>query len=66
MLGLLINLLIFCIIIGLVYWVLQQHPLPEPFGRIVMVVFVVIACLVLISFLLDVGPIGHWKPITIN
>ena len=29
------------IIVGLLFWILQQIPLPEPFGRIVRVVLIV-------------------------
>ena len=39
--GFLIEILITCIIVGLLFWILQQIPLPEPFGRIVRVVLIV-------------------------
>lgn len=51
MLALLINILILCIIVGVVWWVLTQIPLPEPFSWIVRVVVVVIACIALIYML---------------
>ena len=59
MFALLIQVLVLCIVVGLVYWILTMLPLPEPFGNIARVVLVVIACFALISILLgltDFGP----------
>ena len=57
MIELLISLVVFCLIFGLIWWILGELPLPEPFGRIARVVVVVIGCIVLIYFLL--GFVGH-------
>jgi hypothetical protein len=54
MVDLLIYLLILCVVFGLIYWVVQQLPLPEPFGRIARVVIVVIGCIALLMVLLNV------------
>lgn len=51
MLGLLVNLLILALIMGLCYWVITIIPLPEPFKTVVMVVFGIICVIVLISLL---------------
>jgi hypothetical protein len=48
----LIQLLIFCLVFGLIWWVLQQLPLPQPFARIASVVVIVIACIMLIYMLM--------------
>lgn len=49
MINLLITVLILCIIFGMAFWVLQQFPLPEPWGKIVRAVAVLICLLILIS-----------------
>lgn len=51
MLSLLITLLVVCLIIGLVYWALQQIPMPQPVKAIVTVVLVVIACIYLLTLI---------------
>jgi hypothetical protein len=62
MISLLIYLTIFVILAILIWWILQQVPLPEPLGKIVMIVFVVIGVIVLISLLLSVGGDGLSLP----
>jgi len=57
MLDLLVYLAIFVIVAILIWWLLQQITLPEPIGKILMIVFVIIAAVVLIGFLLNVT--GH-------
>ena len=57
MLDLLVYLAVFVIVAILIWWLLQQISLPEPIGKILMIVFVVIAVVVLIGFLLSVT--GH-------
>jgi hypothetical protein len=48
----LIWLLVFAVIAGIVYWIITLIPLPEPFKRIVMVVFLLIVCLIALLRLL--------------
>jgi len=57
MIGFLIQLLIVVIVFGLIYWVIQQLPLGEPFGRIARVVVMVVGVLVIVIMLL--GLIGY-------
>lgn len=57
MIGLLISLVILLIIFGLLWWLIDQLPLPEPFGRIARVVLIVVAVIILLYFLL--GLAGH-------
>lgn len=51
MISLLITIIIFCIIAGLIYYLLQLLPLPQPFKNIVMIAFILICILVLLSWL---------------
>ena len=49
--GLLVYILVLILVLGLVYWILQQLPIPEPFGMIVKVVIGLIAVVLLLSIL---------------
>lgn len=57
MIGGLVNLIIYLLIIGillgLVYWVIDAIPLPEPINRIIKIVIVVLCALIVIVLLLD-------------
>ena len=55
--GGIIGLLVTIIVIGLLYWLCTLIPLPDPFPRIIQVVFIVAAVIVIINFLL--GLTGH-------
>lgn len=57
MIDLIVYLAVFAIVAVLIWWILQQLPLPEPVGKIVMIVFVVVAVVVLITLLLRLT--GH-------
>lgn len=50
MISLLITLIIFCIVAGLIYWLLTMLPLPDPFKTIIMVAFILILILVLLGY----------------
>lgn len=45
----LISLLIFCIVVGLILWLISYLPLPAPWGMVVRVIAVVIALLYLLE-----------------
>lgn len=62
MIGLLINLLIVALILGVAWWILSLIPLPPPFGMVVQVVFVIICLIVVISLLASLGGVG-WQPL---
>lgn len=64
MINLLVQLLIFAIIAGLIYWVLTVLPLPAPFGRIVQVVFLVICVIILLYMLLPLLGVSAYPRIT--
>lgn len=57
MLGLIINVIVVCMVVGLLLWAIASLPfIPAPMGQILKVVIIVIACLWLINVL--VGGIG--------
>ena len=51
MISLLVTLIVFCIVGGLLYWLVTLLPLPEPFKTIIIVCVVLIFILVLLGFL---------------
>jgi hypothetical protein len=52
---LLITLLAVGLITWLALWILQQFPLPDPLGRVIRVVIIVVAVLIVIGVLLNLG-----------
>ena len=47
----LIQLIILLVVLGLVWWLVSAYlPIPQPFKNIILIVFVLIAILVLLSF----------------
>lgn len=61
MIDLLVYLAVFVIIAILIWWVLSQIPLPEPLGKILIIVVVVIGAIILINILLNFA--GHGVPL---
>jgi heme A synthase len=51
LISLLITIIIIAVVFGLVWWILQQMPLPEPFKMVVNVLIGLIAVLVLLGLL---------------
>ena len=64
MIGLLITLLVYALVFGLLYWlvtwIVATVPIPDPFGKIMIIAVVVIGVLMLIGLLLELAghPIG--------
>jgi len=58
----LIYLIVWLAVIGLILWVvwwgITQIPMPEPISTVVRVIFVLIVCIVAITFLLQILPGG--------
>jgi hypothetical protein len=54
----LIYLLIVCIVIGLIWWVADALPVPQPLNKLLKIVSVVIGCIIIIMALLNVGGIA--------
>ena len=57
----LIELLVAVIVAGLIWWLLTMLPIPEPFKKIVLVIFIVICIIWLLGFSGLVGP-GWYGP----
>lgn len=57
MISLLIWILIICLVFGLIVWVMQQFPIPQPFYNIAMALVGVIMILILVSVLMGEIPI---------
>ena len=55
MISILVTLLVVCLVVGLIWYVLDALPVPDPLNRIAKIVTVVIACLITIMLLLDVA-----------
>lgn len=47
----LISLLVFVIVMGLIYWLLTMLPLPEPFKKVALVIFIIICILILLNMI---------------
>jgi hypothetical protein len=62
MIGALFNLLIYLLILGVLWWLIDYAltalPVPEPFAKIIRVVVVVIFALILITLLLSLVGVG--------
>lgn len=58
MLGTLIYLLVVCVVIGLVWWVVDYLPVPEPLNKLLKVVSIVIGVIIIIYALLGLGGVG--------
>jgi multisubunit Na+/H+ antiporter MnhB subunit len=55
MVGALITLLIIALIVGLVYWVADALPVPQPMNKFVKIIAMVIGCLAVIVMLLGLA-----------
>jgi hypothetical protein len=65
-LGTLVSVVIFFLIVGLVVWLLlwliDYVPVPQPFNRVARIVIVVLAVLLVISKLLQIGGVNIIGP----
>jgi hypothetical protein len=57
MIALLVWLLVLCLVMGVIIWVVQQLPLPQPFGTIAIAIVALIFILILVSMLLGEIPL---------
>lgn len=62
MIGILIQLLILCVVIGVIWWVCDYLPVPEPLNKLIKVVSIVIGCIIIIYALLSIAGIGGGLP----
>ena len=58
MISILVWLLILMVVVGLVYYVADALPVPQPLNRFVKIAVMVIACVVLIILLLQLAGVG--------
>lgn len=54
----LLTLLVLGLIVWLAFWVLSQFSLPEPIGKVIRIIVVVIAVLIVIALLMNVAGIS--------
>ena len=57
MLNLLVTLVIYGLVLAIIWWAIQQVPMPEPFSWVVKVVFALVVVIILLG-LLGVGGDG--------
>lgn len=55
MLSTLVYLLVVCVIIGVVWWVVDFLPVPEPLNKLIKVVSIVIGVIIIIYALMGLG-----------
>jgi hypothetical protein len=53
----LFSVLVTVIVLGLVYWIVTLLPIPEPFKKVALVIFLVICLLYLLSLLFGMAPV---------
>jgi len=56
----LVSLLVFAFVAGLIYWLLTMLPIPEPFKKFVLVIFIVICIIWLLGTFLGGFPMPHY------
>ena len=47
--GILINLIVYLVIFGLIWWLVSLLPLPAPVGQIVRILFIILLILIVLS-----------------
>jgi hypothetical protein len=55
MINTLIYLLVVCVIIGVIWWIVDYLPVPEPLNKLIKVVSIVIGAIVIIYALLGIA-----------
>lgn len=56
MIELLIQIVVLCVVMGLIYWLVGMLPLPEPFAKIASVAVILITILLLLSLFFGLVP----------
>ena len=56
----LLTLLVFVIVAGLIYYLLTLLPLPDPFKKIALILFIVLCILWLVGYAGVFGPGPYW------
>ena len=55
MVGVLITILVIALVVGLVYWVVDALPVPQPMNKFAKVIAMVIGCIAIIIVLLNLA-----------
>jgi heme A synthase len=58
--GLLVGLIVLCVVVAIVWWIIQQIPIPAQFKWIVYVVFGLVILLIVLNYLPADIPHGRW------
>ena len=58
----LLNLILFIVLIGLLWWLVTLIPLPHPFPTIIRVIFIILAILCIVSVVLGHPVLGVFVP----
>jgi hypothetical protein len=51
----LVYLLVVCVVIGVVFWIVDYVPVPQPLNKLIKVVAIVIGCIAIIYTLLNLA-----------
>jgi hypothetical protein len=62
MIGTLISLLIVCVVVGLIWWVCDYLPVPEPLNKLIKIISIVIAVIIIIYALMSIAGVGGGLP----
>jgi hypothetical protein len=63
MISLLIYLLVVCLVVGLIYYVVDALPVPAPLNKIVKIVAMVVGVLIVILALLQIAGVDTGMPL---
>jgi hypothetical protein len=66
MLGSLIYLLIVAVVIGVVFWLVDYIPVPQPLNKLIKVVAIVIGVIIIIGVLLSLAGVNLGGPVTVR
>ena len=55
MVGMLIYVLVIALVVGIIWWLADYLPIPEPLNKLVKIVSIVIAAIAIIYILLQLG-----------
>ena len=58
----LLNLILFLVILGVLWWIVSLLPIPHPFPAIIQVLFIILAVLALLNVLFGLSLLGVAVP----
>jgi hypothetical protein len=63
MVNVLITVLVVCLIVGLIYYVVDALGVPDPLNKVAKVIAVVVGCLIIIMLLLGLAGVNTGLPV---